>query len=121
VSEIGGRERAVLVSGIDVDALAATVRSCHFVSDLAAGGPGSAATYLPGRRLAGIGVDEDRVRILVRSCWGAPADVVVSEVRAAARPLVGSRSIDVTIADVDEPPGVPPVGSEPFAGSPLAG
>lgn len=105
MSEIGASERMAMVSGVDVDALAAKVRSCHFVSDLAAGGPGSPATYLPGRRLAGIAVDETRVRIQVRSCWAAPAHVVIAEIRAAVRPLVGNRMIDITIADIDDPPG----------------
>jgi hypothetical protein len=94
-----------MVSGVDVDALVAVVCSCHFVSDLAEGGPGSAATYLPGRRVTGIAVDDTRVRIQVRSCWGAPAHVVVEEIRAAARSLVGDRIIDVIIADVEDPPG----------------
>lgn len=105
---IGADERPAIVNGVDVDTLAATVRSCHFVSDLAAGGPGSPATYLPGRRVAGIAVDDERVRIQVRSCWAAPADVVATEIRASVRPLVGDRRIDITIADIDDPPGAWP-------------
>jgi len=104
VNEVGAGGRAAVVSGVDVDAVAATVRSCHFVSDLAAGGPGSPATYLPGRRLSGIAVDEARVRIQVRSCWAAPAHLVVAEIEAAVRPLVGDRMIELTIADIEDPP-----------------
>jgi hypothetical protein len=104
VSDIGARERAEMISGVDVDAVAAIVRSCHFVSDLAAGGPGGPATYLPGRRLDGIAVGDTCVRIQVRTCWAAPAQAVVGEIRAAARAFIGDRTIDVTIADVDDPP-----------------
>jgi len=104
-----------VVDGVDVDVLAALVRSCQSVSDLAAGGPGSPASYLPGRRLAGIAVDETRVRIQVRSRWAAPAHVVDAEIRAAVRPLVGDRMIDITIADIDDPPGWPSNEEPPMA------
>jgi hypothetical protein len=99
-----------VVYGVDVDALAATVRACHSVSDLAAGRPGSPATYLPGRRVVGIAVYETQVRIQVRSCWGTPMGVVAAEVEAAARPLVGDRTVEVIIADIDDPPDWPSSG-----------
>ena len=105
MSEVGTDARAAVMYGVDVDALAATVRSCHLVSDLAAGRPGSPATYLPGRRLIGIAVYETRVRIQVRSSWAAPAHVVAAEIDAAVRPMIGDRTIELTIADIDAPPG----------------
>jgi hypothetical protein len=119
VSEIDAIRRMAVVSGVDVDALAATVRSCHFVSDLAEGGPGSPATYLPGRRLAGVAVNETRVRLEIRSRWAAPAHAVAAEIRAAVRPLIGNQTIDVTIGDIDDPPsGWPSKGEHPSAGQP---
>jgi len=119
VSEIGAGARPAVVSGVDVDAVAEAVRSCHFVSDLAAGGPGSPATYLPGRRLAGVAVDETRVRIQVRSCWAAPLQAVIEEIRAAVAPLAGGRTIDITIGDVDDPPGGRPWNAEPRFATPV--
>jgi len=109
-----------VVNGVDVDAVAEAVRSCHFVSDLAPGGPGSPATYLPGRRVAGVAVDETRVRIEVRSCWAAPVHGVVEEVRAAVAPLVGGRTIDITIGDVDDPLDARPSNADPRFATPVA-
>jgi hypothetical protein len=102
-----------VVYGVDVDALAATVRACHAVSDLAAGRPGSPATYLAGRRVVGIAVYETEVRIQVRSRWGTPMQEVAAEVENAARPLVGDRTIEVIIADIEDPPGWPLSGDRP--------
>ena len=115
------------VSGVDVDALAAAVRSCPAVADLSAGEPGSAATYLPGRRIPGLSIDDARVTIQVRSRWAASAEELVEQVRNAARTLAGERSIDIVIADIDDPPTEADpneAGSQPghrlFVGSPAA-
>jgi hypothetical protein len=96
-----------VVYGVDVDALAATVRACDSVSDLAAGRPGSPATYLPGRRVVGIAIYETEVRIQVRSRWGTPMQEVAAEVESAVRPLTGDRTIEVIIADIEDPPDWP--------------
>ena len=58
-----------LVDGVDVDAVAAAVRRCPGVEDLAVGALGSAASYLPGRTVPGIAVTADRVTIQVRARW----------------------------------------------------
>ena len=93
-----------VVDGVDIDALAAAVRSCHAVVDLAEGEPGSAATYLPGRRVPGLAVADTRVTVQVRSRWGAPVGEVAAQIRAAAEPLIGRRTLDVVVADIDDPP-----------------
>jgi len=99
--------RAV-VDGVDVDAVAAAVRGCRSVDDLDAGLLGSAATYLPGRRIQGISVGEERVAIQVRGRWGASVHEMSTEIRAALAPLVAGRKIDVTISDIADPPGLSP-------------
>ena len=113
--------RAAVVSGVDVDDLAAAVRSCPAVVDLAEGEPASAATYLPGRRIVGLAVDDTRVTVQVRSRWGAPVGEVASQIRAAAGPLIGGRPLDIVVADVDDPPDdrTPPE-AHPQAGRPVA-
>ena len=123
----GAGGSTAIVSGVDVDALAAAVRSCPAVVDLAAGELGSAATYLPGRRIVGLGVDDARVTIQIRSRWGASAGDVAEQIRAAVSGLVGARPIDIVIADIEVPPGEPdPTNGEPasghrlFVGSPTA-
>lgn len=92
-----------LVDGVDVDAVAAAVRACPGVDDLAAGPRGSAASYLPGRTVAGIAVTAQRVTVQVRSQWGVPVSQVAPQVRAAVSTLVGGRVVDIVVADIADP------------------
>ncbi len=92
-----------LVEGIDVDALVAAVRSCPAVEDLDRGALGSIATYLPGRRLAGVRIEHGRVSIQVRVVWGVPVGEVGVQVRGAVAPLIGSRIVDIVVAALSDP------------------
>ncbi len=96
-----------VVDGVDVDAVAAAVRSCADVDDLEGGHPGAIGTYLPGRRVAGVRIDIDAVTVGVRARWGVPVFDVAVQVRGALAPLVGDRRIDVVITDLTDPPEVP--------------
>jgi hypothetical protein len=107
-----------LVDGIDIDRLAAAVRSCSGVEDLDAGALGSATCYLPGRRVTGIRITDDRVTIQVRSRWGVPASVLGQQIRQTVSGLLGDRRLEIVVSDVDDPP--MPTGSWP-AGNPLTG
>jgi hypothetical protein len=93
-----------IVDGVDVDALAAAVRSCRGVDDLDRGAPGSVATYLPGRQLAGIRVGIDRVTLQVRGAWGVPVRELATRIQAVAAPFVGHRAVDIVLADLSDPP-----------------
>jgi hypothetical protein len=101
--------RAALVDGIDIDAVAAMVRGCAGVSALDGGPFGEVASYLPGRTVPGVAVDDNRIRVQVRSRWGVPAADVAALITAALAPLAGPRPVDVAIADIDDPPVAPPV------------
>ena len=103
-----------VIDGIDVDAVAAAVRACPGVSALDGGWFGEASTYLPGRTVAGVVVDDGRVMVQVRSRWGIPAAELAALITTAASPFAGHRRIDVVIADIDDPPGAP--GSAPAGG-----
>lgn len=92
-----------LVDGVDVDAVAAAVRACPGVDDLAAGALGSAASYLPGRTVAGIAVGDEEVTIQLRSRWAVPTAQVAAQVRSAVEGLTGGRRVDVVIADITDP------------------
>jgi hypothetical protein len=96
-----------IVYGVDVDAVAAAVRACAGVSELYGGRYGEVATYLPGRVLRGVVVGEGRVRVQVRSAWGIEAPALAAAITAALVPLSGDRPVDVTIADIDDPPFTP--------------
>lgn len=95
--------RAFVVDGVDVEAVAVAVRACPAVYDVAPAGLATATTYLPGGRVSGIRVDDDRVVVQVRSRWPAPASELARQVRDAVAPLVSSRPVDVDILDVHTP------------------
>ena len=99
----GVGERAV-VDGVDVDAVAAEVRECDGVSGLDGGPYHEVATYLPGRTVDGVSVADGRVQVQVRSRWGVEAPLLATLIQITLAPLVGSRPVDVTIADIDDPP-----------------
>ena len=65
------------------------------------GGTRFVATYLPGRRVVGVRVDEDRVLLSVVLAQGASVCRLEKQVRDAVAPLVAGRAIDVHVADVD--------------------
>lgn len=87
------------------------------------GGPfGTVASYLPGRRVVGVMVDEENGRVdLAVVLWvGHPLQRVIAELRRAVRELAGPVRVDVTVADLhsvdDEPPADPPGDGPPATG-----
>ncbi|MCW2540130.1 MAG: hypothetical protein JWN95_1855 [Frankiales bacterium] len=93
-----------LIDGVDVDAVAAAVRSCDGVDDLDAGQLGSAMSYLPGRRVAGVQVAADRVTVQVRTRWAVPVGDVGRRLQVTVGPLVAPRRLDVVVSDIADPP-----------------
>ncbi len=93
-----------LVDGIDVDAVAAAVRSCVDVIDLDGGPFDTVASYLPGRRVAGIRIGADGVTVQIRSRWGVPIPQVGHQVRAAVSSLVPGRGLEIVVSDIADPP-----------------
>jgi len=102
-----------IVDGIDVDAVASAVRACPGVSDLADSRFGDAATYLPGRRVTGIAVKGETVRVSVRAKWGVPASDLLDQITAALMPSLADRRIELVVAEIDDPPRL--ASPEPFA------
>ena len=98
---------AAVIDGVDVDAVAAAARGCAGVAGLDGGRFGEVASYLPGRKVAGVVVSGGRVRVQVRSRWGVPAPELAARITAVLAPLTGRRPVDVMIADIDDPPGTP--------------
>ena len=99
---------AVVIDGVNVDAVAAAVRDCAGVSGLDGGQYGEVATYLPGRAVEGV-VIGGRVRVQVRSRWGVEAPLLAAQITTVLAPLTGPRPVDVVIADIDDPPSTPPL------------
>jgi uncharacterized alkaline shock family protein YloU len=97
----------------DPDAIAAAIATCSSVSGLSGGVAGEIATYLPGRRVAGVRAtspDEVEVHVIARYGWDLLD--IDAEVRAAVAAVVPTaRKVDVVVADVEDP--FAPVDEEP--------
>jgi hypothetical protein len=104
IPALGGVGDAAVVDGVDVDAVATTVRDCSGVSGLDGGPYHEVATYLPGRTVDGVSVAGGRVQVQVRSRWGVEAPLLATLIKTVLTPLTGPRPVDVTIADIDDPP-----------------
>jgi hypothetical protein len=103
-----GMPRPAVIDGIDIDAVAAAVRGCAGVAGLDGGQFGEVASYLPGRKVEGIVVSGGRVTVQIRSRWAVPVPELAALIDTALAPLTGHRPVDVVIADIDDPPGMPP-------------
>lgn len=83
------------------DRVAAAVLAVPGVHALHAGVSGEVATYLPGRRVDGVRVREDRCAVHVTLTWGSPILESTDRVRAAAAEHVAG-PVDVVVEDVVE-------------------
>ena len=112
---VPGTSPPAVVDGVDADAVAVAVQQCPGVSALDGGRFGEVASYLPGRRVTGVVAGSGQVRVQVRSRWGIPAAVLAQQITAALV-SVTSHPVHVVIADIDDPPGLPPGSGQAPAG-----
>ncbi|MEW6476043.1 MAG: hypothetical protein AB1679_27615 [Actinomycetota bacterium] len=94
-----------LVDAVDPDEVAGLVARCRSVARISPGRFGEVATYLPGHRVPGVRLADDRIEVHVVACWGARVPDVAAEVRAAVAPVTGGVPVDVFVDDVDIPTG----------------
>lgn len=105
---------------VDAERVASAVERVPTVARLSAGSAGAEiATYLPGRRVRGVRVDDATVEVHVVARWPAVLPEVGEAVRSAAAPLAGGRAVEVVIDDLEVPGEDEP--SEPVAELPPAG
>ena len=90
--------------GEEVDAVAAAVLACPGVSSLHEGGWAPVATYLPGRRVAGVRLDEQRIQLSITMAPGSRVPDLVASIRANLAGLARGRPVDVQVADIQDPP-----------------
>lgn len=88
------------VTAPDPDVLAAAVLSCPAVAALSAGRVGEVATYLPGRRVAGIRIHDDELTVHVVARYGPTVQQIATQVRDAVRPHSGRRRLTVGVDDL---------------------
>jgi hypothetical protein len=88
----------------DVDAIAAAALACPAVAGLHQGGTRLVATYLPGRRVVGVRVEDGRVLVSVVLAPGSSVRSLEEQVRSAVAAHVGGREVDVHVADLETTP-----------------
>jgi len=84
----------------DPDLIATAVKSCPGVARLHGGVFGEVATYLPGRRVVGVQVGEQRVAVHFVARLDRPVREVADGVRGAVTPLAHGMPVDVIVEDV---------------------
>lgn len=89
--------------GDDAESVAATVRALPGVAGLYTGGIAPLATYLPGKRVLGVRMDESSVQVSVVVEAGTSALSAAGQVRAALADAAAGRRIDVHVGDVRLP------------------
>lgn len=94
----------VPASGAEADVIAAAVLACPGVVALHHGGTVAVATYLAGRRVVGVQVGEERIRVAVVATLGVPVAVLDDGIRRALAPFALGRAVDIHVADVAPPP-----------------
>ncbi|CAM3174712.1 hypothetical protein [Tsukamurella hominis] len=84
-----------------VDGVVAAVTAIDGVVGVHAGGPGSPATYLPGRTVRGVRLDDDGGQVSVVLEFRRDLDLVdlADRVRAAASDAAGV-PVDVVVSDI---------------------
>lgn len=87
----------------DPDTVSRLTTDCPSVARMAGGAHGEIATYLPGRRVQGVRILEDRVEVHVVARWRASLPGVAEEVRRSLRPVVGVVPVEVYIDDIEPP------------------
>ncbi len=87
-------------AAVDADAVAAAALACPEVVSLSGGQFGEVATYLPGRRVAGVRVTTDRVDVHVVARYGVPLHQIADRVRRTVAPAVAGLPVDVTFDDI---------------------
>lgn len=88
------------MNGPDPDAIARAVLDCPAVAGLS----DQVATYLPGRRVAGVAVREDgvvTVEVHVVGRWGPTMAEIAGQVRRAVGRVAGDVPLTVVIDDLD--------------------
>ena len=84
------------------DVIAQTVLATPGVQALHAGAFGEVATYLPGRRVAGVRTTNGGYDVHVVTTWGSSVMATAEAVRQAVQRVAPGR-VDVTVEDVAAP------------------
>lgn len=93
------RPSQTVLSADDAERIAAVVTDVAGVAALHGGMFGEVATYLPGRRVSGIRISDDRVDVHVSLAQNAPVRATATAIQRAVAAIT-DLPVDVTIEDV---------------------
>jgi hypothetical protein len=84
----------------EADTVAGIARTVAGVAGLHPGMFGEVATYLPGRRVTGVRISDDRIDVHISVLRDAAVRETAAAVRAAVAAAVPGRPVDVTVEDI---------------------
>lgn len=88
---------------LGADAIVTLTRKVPGVSDLYGGAMGEIATYLPGRRVPGVRVDEERIEVHLVVELTRPVQDTAEAVHRTLSAVAGEREVRVHVDDVRSP------------------
>lgn len=88
---------------LGADAIVTLTRQVPGVSDLYGGAMGEIATYLPGRRVPGVRVDEERIEVHLVVELTRPVQDTAEAVHRSLSTVAGEREVRVHVDDVRSP------------------
>lgn len=110
---VAGSDTAVALYDVDPDIVAALVLGCPAVAGLSGGPFGAAATYLPGRTVAGVRISPETVEVHVVAHYGPTIGELAGQVRSALAGRVLARTVDIVVEDLADRPGADPAAAAP--------
>jgi len=87
----------------EAELVAAAVVACPDVAAMSAGPLGQYRSYLPGRSVPGVRIDDDHLIINVVARYGPALPELGSQLTAAITPILHGRRVTVTIDDIQVP------------------
>lgn len=88
---------------VDPEAVAQAAAACPDVARLSEGVVAEFASYLPGRRVPGVRIDDEGVEVHIVARWGRPLPEVGDAVVAAVTPVAQGHAVRVFVDDLEEP------------------
>ena len=82
------------------DRIHTAVLDCPDVAAVSAGQFGEIGSYLPGRTVPGVKIDDERVEVHIVARYGPPLTAVAEQVGAAVAPLLAGRTLHVGVDDI---------------------
>jgi hypothetical protein len=100
----------------DADTVASIARAVPGVAGLHPGPFGEVATHLPGRRVAGVRIDDERIEVHLVLAADAHIRDTAAAVRQAVSTAFGGRRVDVSVNDIATGPRPVPSNPNPTSG-----